>query len=460
MIPDSPPHPISRHKCLIYEGHPSEHLPVVAPMIVESLGENKRCLYLGDPEMVRLARSSLAGRGVDVEREVARGALIFSSDRGHLDGGFDPEAMVGMLCRLIDDAVGDGFAGLYATGDMRWELGEDRNFERLREYEARLEKVFRDKPLSGLCQYHRDTVPSRAIRDALTTHRSLYVGRELNRDNLFYIPPELLLEGGAESRERLSEWMWQQMSRLMRAESQRDASYRELEERVRERTADLEAFSYSVSHDLRAPLRAIDGYCSLLIEERSAGLDAEGRALLDRAVGAARRMSGLIDALLGLFNVAHRRIERETVDLSRLAERIVAELRAADPGRDASVAIEPGLSAEGDPRMLSAALSNLLGNAWKFTSKTRGARIAFGAERGSRGTVFHVRDNGAGFDAAAKDQLFKAFQRLHAAAEFPGTGIGLATVRRILSRHGGSIWAESSPGAGATFYFTIPGPGA
>jgi signal transduction histidine kinase len=455
---------VSRHKCLIYEGHPSEQLPVIVPLLVDSLNERRRCLYLGDPETIGMVRSALAGRGIDVEREAERGALVFSSDRSHLDGGgFDPEAMVAMLCRLIDDALRDGFTGLCATGDMRWELGSDANFERLREYEARLELVFRDKPLSGICQYHRDTVPASAIRHALTAHRAAYLGRALNEDNLFYIPPELLLKDGADRGDQLADWMWSQLSRLMRAEEQRDRSLRELadlnrelERRVRERTADLESFSRSVSHDLRAPLRSIDGYARILLAEHSARLDADGQACLSRVVDAGRRMSRLIDALLELFTLTNSALRVDLVDLSGLAEDLVAELRAGDPSRRASVRVQPGLAARGDSRLLSAALANLLGNAWKFTAKSPDARVEFGARVQDGGRVFYVSDNGAGFDTTRHDRLFKPFSRLHTADEFPGHGLGLATVRRVLFRHGGAIWAESSPGHGATFFFTLP----
>src|SRR5688500_15938002 len=164
----------SRHKCLIYEGHPAEQLPVVVPLLLDGLRQNWRCLYLGDPEAVGLVDDALAKRGIDTRREIDRKALVLSSDRGHLgsDGRFDPVAMVDGLCSSIDEAVSDGFVGLCATGDMRWELGADENFERLLEYEARLERVFRDRPLRGICQYRRDIVPAYAVRDALSTHQA------------------------------------------------------------------------------------------------------------------------------------------------------------------------------------------------------------------------------------------------------------------------------------------------
>lgn len=455
----------SRHKCLIYEGHPSEQLPVIVPLLQQGLAEGRRCVYLGDPQTVAMVRGALEEKGVDVAREIGRSALVFSSDRGHLDGGgFDPEAMVALLLGLIDDALKAGFTGLCATGDMRWELGSDANFERLREYEILLEKVFRDKPLTGICQYHRDSVPAHALHDALTTHRSVWVGNSLRRDNIFYIPPEILLKEGAD-RERLGDWVYQQIRRIMKAEEQRDKSMAELEKtnvelerRVTERTADLEAFSYSVSHDLRAPLRAIDGFTALIQEDHAAALPADAKTAFARVRGATQRMSRLIDALLNLFRLTHCAMTTTVVDLSREARGIVSELQGADPARVVEVRVADGMSAEGDVRLLGAALANLLGNAWKFTAGRPDARVEFGAEESAAGRVFFVRDNGAGFDMAGQDKLFKAFQRLHSVEEYPGIGIGLATVQRILARHGGRIWCEAAPGKGATFYFTVPGP--
>ncbi len=459
--------PTSRHKCLIYEGHPSEQLPVIVPLLLEGLKEKNRCLYLGDPEMVQMVQGALHQKGVDIAHETSRGSLVFSSDRSHLaGGGFNPEAMIAMLCRLIDQSLHDGFSGLYATGDMRWELGSDKNFERLQEYEARLENVLRDKPLKGICQYHKDTVPLRAIKDALMTHQSFYIGRALNENNLFYIPPELLLNEYPENKDRLAQWMWQQMTRIMHAEEQRDRSLRSLEElnktleqRVRERTADLEAFSYSVSHDLRAPLRAIDGFSKILLETNRQRLDEQGREMFDQVLSATSTMSQLIDALLELFHLSNCPMEYGYVDISKQSRILLERLQASEPRRSVSWKVEPGLDAVGDYRLLTAVLTNLISNAWKFTSKVPKAMIEIGLSenREDEGEkVFFVRDNGAGFNTEQKHRLFQAFHRLHSATEYPGSGVGLASVSKILARHGGRIWAESSVGEGATFYFALP----
>lgn len=464
----------SRHKCLIYDGDPIEQLPVVVPLLIDGLRDQWRCLYLGAPETVELVHHALEERGIDTAGEIARRALVLSSDRSHLeaDGTFDPIAMVDGLCAAIDDAVDDGFGGLCATGDMRWELGDDRNFEHLLEYEARLERVFRDKPLRGICQYRRDIVPARAIRDALVSHGTAYIGRTLNRDNLFYIPPELLLEGANNPSAAQGEWMCQQIIRVLDAERKRDAALRaveevnrELERRIVERTSELEvanrqleAFAYSVSHDLRAPLRAITGFCDVVTTDLADRLGAEGRGYFDRIVKNAHRMSNLIDAMLRLARVTSAQLDRREIALDRLGREIVDEISAAQPDRTVDIVIHDGLRASGDPTLVRAVLTNLLSNAWKFTSKRPEARIELGARttEDANGRVFFVRDNGAGFDMQYAQELFGVSRRLHDEAEFPGHGIGLATVERIVARHGGRVWADARVGEGATFYFTLP----
>jgi len=218
---------------------------------------------------------------------------------------------------------------------------------------------------------------------------------------------------------------------------------------------ELEAFSYSVSHDLRAPLRAIAGFSQSVEEDYADRLDDAGRHALGRIRAGAMRMGQLIDELIDLSRFTRADMQRQPVDLTALAAAIVAELRQRAPGRDAEIAIAEGLVAVGDPRMLRVALQNLLENAWKYTGRTAAARIELGVTRQDGADVFHVRDNGAGFDNRYAAKLFSAFERLHTESEFEGTGIGLATVQRIVRRHGGRIWADGRVGAGAVFFFTL-----
>ena len=236
----------------------------------------------------------------------------------------------------------------------------------------------------------------------------------------------------------------------------------ELEGRVRWRTAqleafnnELEAFSYSVSHDLRAPLRAIDGFSQILLEDYEDKLDEEGRLYLRRTKNASQRMGHLIDDLLNLSRMTRSEMRRESVDLSALVEGVVEDLRGTSPEHEVDVIVEEGLVVNGDESLLRVALENLLGNAWKFTRDRARPRIEFGTLEHEDTPAYFVRDNGVGFDMAYADKLFGAFQRLHSTGEFEGTGIGLATVQRIIHRHGGRVWAEGNIGSGATFFFTL-----
>lgn len=218
---------------------------------------------------------------------------------------------------------------------------------------------------------------------------------------------------------------------------------------------ELESFSYSVSHDLRAPLRHIDGFSHALQEECGSVLSEECRGFLGRIRTASGRMWQLIDAMLQLAHLSRKALSREKIDVSSLAAEIVAELRTADPERAVTVDIAEGLAAKGDGALLRALLENLISNAWKYTAKRREARIEIGAMDDGGAKVYFVRDNGAGFDPQYAKKLFVPFQRLHSDREFEGVGIGLATVKRIVNRHGGRVWADSRPEAGATFFFTL-----
>lgn len=258
------------------------------------------------------------------------------------------------------------------------------------------------------------------------------------------------------------------ITRHEKAKQEIERLNRELEQRVRERTADLasanrelESFAYSISHDLRAPLRGIDGFSQMALEEYGDQLEAGGRNYLERVRAAAQRMGHLIDDILELSRVSRHAMRQERVDLSRLAAELMDEIREGDLLRSVEVSIAPGCTALGDPRLLRVLLQNLLENAWKYSARQTEARIDFGSERLDTGeTAFFVRDNGVGFDMKYADRLFSPFQRLHDPKDYPGSGIGLATVARIAHRHGGRAWAESAPGQGATLRFTLGGRGA
>jgi light-regulated signal transduction histidine kinase (bacteriophytochrome) len=243
---------------------------------------------------------------------------------------------------------------------------------------------------------------------------------------------------------------------------ERRRSHLELEARVHERTlelsaanSELESFAHTVSHDLKTPLRTINGFAQLLSAEYREVLDEEGHRYVDSIVGGTLRMSEVLEGLQRLSLVTATPLQRQSVDVSAVAREVAADLARTEPDRNVTFTIEQGLTAYGDGAMLRVVLANLLGNAWKYTGRRKVARIEVGARRESDGVEIFVRDDGAGFDQQYSDRLFRAFQRLHRPDEFEGTGLGLATVARIVRRHGGSVRAEGAPGHGATFYFTL-----
>jgi PAS domain S-box-containing protein len=238
----------------------------------------------------------------------------------------------------------------------------------------------------------------------------------------------------------------------------RDEELRAINAQLEMTNQELETFSYSVSHDLRAPIRSIDGFSAILEQDYGDKLDERGRDCLHRVRAAAQRMYTLIDALLTLSRVTQEEMRRDVIDLSALARSVATELQRTHPDRQVEFVIPPGIIGIGDASLVRVALENLIWNAWKFTSRQPAPRIEFGAVDKSGATVYFVRDNGAGFDMAYADKLFGAFQRLHTAEEFPGTGIGLPTVQRVVRRHGGKVWAEGEVDHGAVFYFTLAPP--
>ncbi|MGH8176054.1 MAG: sensor histidine kinase [Steroidobacter sp.] len=252
------------------------------------------------------------------------------------------------------------------------------------------------------------------------------------------------------------------MKALLESQDEVRRANAELEQRVAERTrqlesanSELESFAYSVSHDLRAPLRSLSGFSQILRESAPDGLDEKSMHYLQRIQDAAQRMSSLIEDLLGLSRIGRGELVVRPVSLTRICMDAAAALRERHPEHRVELDVAPDVNVNGDARLLRIAMDNLLGNAWKYTASTPQPRVAMGVQPGEHGPVYFVRDNGVGFDMAYAGKLFAPFQRLHSDAQFAGSGIGLVTVQRILARHGGRIWAEAAPEKGATFYFTL-----
>jgi PAS domain S-box-containing protein len=302
---------------------------------------------------------------------------------------------------------------------------------------------FRDAHRAGMARY-------------LATGEARVVGKTVELVGRKRDGTEFPLELSLASWKRGSETAFTAIIRDITERKAAEETLRRYAAQLESANAELDAFAYSVSHDLRAPLRSLDGFSQALLEDYRDRLDAQGTDYLQRVRSASQRMAQLIDDLLNLSHVTRTQMEVGPVDLSTMAHGVTAELRKRDPSRQVEFAIAPALVVQADRGLMGVVIENLLGNAWKFTGKRDAAHIELGVTRHNGSPAYFVRDDGAGFDMTYADKLFGAFQRLHGTADFAGTGIGLATVQRIIHRHGGRVWAEAAPERGATFYFTLP----
>ncbi|HEY3327721.1 MAG TPA: PAS domain S-box protein [Novimethylophilus sp.] len=302
--------------------------------------------------------------------------------------------------------------------------------------------------------HHRDTFI------AAPKTRPMGMGRDLSgmRKDGSLVPVEVSLSPMQTDEGRIVISIIRDATKSKRVEREMRGLNTRLKQHMQELVAsnqELESFCYSVSHDLRAPLRSLDGFSLALIEDYADIMDDTGKDYLRRVRASSQQMSQLIDGLLKLSRITRTELHRQALNLSAIARKTLQQLLKSDPGRDVTINVMDGMQGYGDPDLIAIALGNLLGNAFKFSSKTPDPVIEMSMQEQAGSTVFCVRDNGAGFDMAYAEKLFGAFQRLHTAAEFEGTGIGLATVQRVINRHGGKIWAEGQVGHGAAFFFTL-----
>ncbi len=384
------------------------------------------------------------------------GMFRFHPDSGWDDGEFvsedvDPAFVSAMVAKVHDHCFGDHFASHYQQGRVHavadiYAAGlSDCHIKILAQFQVRANLIvplLQGQKLWGLLCIHQCAAPRQwqAIEIEFVNHIATHLGVALQHS-------ELLADLRAEIAER------------QQAEQRVQTLNQGLQQAVTELKAvnhELEAFSYSVSHDLRAPLRSIDGFSQALLEDYGSQLDPTGQDFLGRIRTATQRMGNLIDDLLRLSRLTRSDMKLESIDLSQIAGQVAIELQKSQPARRIELVIAPQISVYGDAHLLQVVMENLLNNAWKFTVKQPQPRIEVGTIQSAQGvTTYFVRDNGAGFDLAYVDKLFSPFQRLHGMQDFPGNGIGLATVQRIVHRHGGSVWAEGAIDRGATFYFTL-----
>lgn len=435
--------PWGTHFCVFYESK-ADLVDLLVPYFKAGLDNDEFCMWVtSEPLKALEARDALATTVPDLDELWARGAieLLEHSDWYLQDGEFDQQRVLDGWVQRHDDAIERGYAGLRLTGNTFWlERSQWRDFQ---DYEQVVNDVIGRYRMIALCTYSLARCNAPEVVDVVQAHQFAL----FKRDGEWVMIENSSSKQAAEAIRHLNEQLEESNAILATTNADLAAANEE-----------LEAFSYSVSHDLRAPLRAIAGFSEILVEDHADELRGEAAELLGKVVRNVGMMQQLVDDMLSLSHVGDQELTSLPVDMTTLVRSVVTELQQAEPDGRTAVTVERLEAASCDPALLRQVWVNLLSNAVKFTRDTSEPDIRVSSERSGREVTYHVRDNGAGFDMAYIDHLFRPFQRLHG-AEFPGTGIGLAIVKRIVTRHGGQVWAEGEPGHGACFSFSLPLPG-
>ena len=470
------------HLCSLYDTQ-EEQFAVAIPFMQLGLAANQKCVYIADPHDLESARQAMLASGIDVDGAVRTGALTLTTKAETYlrNGSFDPDWMFTFWQEAAQQAKREGFSALRGTGETEWVLRGGPGLERWREYESRLTDTLAETDCLALCQYNWRICPPELILDIIRTH-PIVVNRGVVCRNFYYVPPHEFLHesqparevqrllSNIREREQMDIALRQQQRALQQAHDQlelrvleRTREIQELNEELGQRVAalsemneELEAFTYSVSHDLRAPLHHIDGFSQVLTEEFGDSMSPAAAHYLVRIREGATRMGQLVDGLLQLSRVGRQQIRKQAADLKVLIREAISELEPETSGRRIEWKIGPLPVVDCDQVLMRQIFINLLSNAIKFTRQRSPAVIQVDQTHRDGWHVISVRDNGVGFNMKSAGKLFTPFRRLHHQDDFEGLGLGLATVQRIIRRHGGEIRAEAEPDRGATFSFTLP----
>lgn len=427
--------PWGSHICQFYATK-QDLLDTMVPYFHAGLESDEFCFWMTCPPLRESeALEALAAEVPDIERRMAAGqmkVMPYTAWYGE-DGKFDREEMLASVVSSIAHAVGLGYVGTRATGDMLWL--KDPDWDAFMEYESGLNTVMAGRRTVGICTYSLERFKSAQMIDVMMRHRFALV--------------------------RHDDWTLIEPSEHKKATAAVEQMNQALTERTAELAAalaDLRGFSRWVSHDLRAPLRRIRRFSEQLTDELDGAMTVRAGQMVERIQSGTARMDQLITDILAYSMAQRTELSRERLDMSALARQVCDGLADAADERHVNLRVAHLPPASGDPAMIGQALTNLAGNAIKFSRTVPGASVEIGSTSLAGNTVYYVRDNGVGFDMAYADKLFGAFERLHGDAEYEGTGLGLAIVKEIITRHAGRVWAEGAPGKGATFYFTLPDP--